>query len=344
VLAPASLQQSLRLSDLERLSFSPDPATGTQLVTLESDWLDRLGQLLGKVGMKAVYGINVAAPAPADPARLVEHTFSLQNAVYNVVSMRGAWTRYFVLLFRYTAFSDEERDGLLKLCINTANGSVLDETAAQQLLDAVLGGEERGCVLPSETELPPPWTDERLGKLVQRALPERIHLHIAPFVRGLQRRLDRDLVRVHGYYGDLRSESIKRMQKRDGQAREQLRLEAIEREYPTKVEDLRQKYYVRVEVRVSQALELIMPVHRVELMIKRRKATRKIQLDWNPLLRKLDTPACESTYTQSAARVVCDDRLHLVSLAAHAPCSNCQKSYCRACQPRVCPKCKNGSE
>lgn len=80
-----------------------------------------------------------------------------------------------------------------------------------------------------------------------------------PFVRGLQRRLDRDLARIHDYYNDLQRESVLRLQKRDGEARERLRLEAIDREYRAKVEDLRQKYSVRVDVALSQSLELIMP-------------------------------------------------------------------------------------
>ncbi|HLE62576.1 MAG TPA: hypothetical protein VI750_05545, partial [Pyrinomonadaceae bacterium] len=126
---------------------------------------------------------------------------------------------------------------------------------------------------------------------------------------------------------------------RDGEARERLRLESINREYRSKVEDLRQKYSVRVDVALSQSVELIMPVQRFELVIKRRKARRQLHLDWNPLLRRLDLPPCESSFTTDAARMVCDDRLHIVSPSAHGPCANCQKAYCRACHPRKCPKC-----
>ena len=75
------------------------------------------------------------------------------------------------------------------------------------------------------------------------------------------------------------------------------------------------------------------------MLIKRRKARRRLQLDWNPLLRKLETPPCEHTFTTDAARMVCDERLHVVSPAAHGPCPNCQKAYCRACHPLKCPKC-----
>lgn len=341
VIAPPHVQQALLISDLARFGFGSNPPPGTQAVSLESDWLERLGQLLGGRGMKARCVLGLPVLAPGDPKRVVDHTISLQNAVHDLVGVSSAWTRYFILLFRYTAFSDEERDGMVKLAVNTANGAVLDETAAQILLNAAVAEEYHQRVLPPDTELPLRWTDERLTNWIRRALPERIDLHLTPFVNGLQRRLDRDLARVYGYYNDLRHEHLLRLQKRSDQARDRLQLEAIDREYQAKREDLRQKYRVRVEVRLSQALELIMPVQRFDLIIKRRKARRQLQLDWNLVLRKLDTPPCEHTFTQEAARVVCDERLHLVSPAAHGPCANCQKPYCRACHPRKCPKCDN---
>ena len=86
-------------------------------------------------------------------------------------------------------------------------------------------------------------------------------------------------------------------------------------------------------------LILTSPVQRLELTIKRRKGERRVALDWHPLVRRLDPPPCEWSSTAEITRVVCDDALHLVSPAGHAPCAQCGKSYCRACQPRRCPKC-----
>ncbi len=340
VLAPAHVQQALRIADLERLGFGMDAPAGAQPVGLESDWLERLGQLLAQRGTSARCVVQIPAPALTRPERVVEHSVFLQNAVYDVVGVSSAWTRYFIFLFRYTAYSDEKRDGLVKLGLNTANGAVLNEAAAHGLLVAATTDEIRQpFFLTPDMELPPCWTAERLNRWITLALPERVRLHLTPFVKGLQRRLDRDLARVHGYYNGLQQESLLRLKKRNGEARDRLRLEAIEREYLAKVEDLRQKYGVRVEVTLNQTLEIIMPVRRFELLIKRRKAQRRLSLDWNPLLRKLDTPPCEHTFTEDAARLVCDDKLHLVSPAAHGPCASCQRAYCRACHPRKCPKC-----
>ncbi|MDQ3667952.1 MAG: hypothetical protein M3410_15550, partial [Acidobacteriota bacterium] len=289
VLSPTHVQQALGVSDLERLGFGSDAPAGTHLVNLESDWLERFSKLLCQRGTSARCVLRVPAPAPAAPERIVAHTLNLQNAVYDITRVSSAWTRYHILLFHYTAYSDEERDGLLKLGVNNVNGAVLEETTTQDLLNVALAQEGQASAFTPEAQLPPAWDEDRLSRWARRALPERVQAHLAPFVNGLQRRLDRDLARVRGYYGDLQTESSLRLRKRQ-LAKDRLRLEAIEREYHAKVEDLRQKYRVRVELVLNQTLELIMPVQRFELLIKRRKAKRQVLLDWNPLLRKLDTP------------------------------------------------------
>jgi len=88
-----------------------------------------------------------------------------------------------------------------------------------------------------------------------------------------------------------------------------------------------------------QALDLIVPVHRLSVLIRRRKGERLVSLDWNPLLRQLDPPPDEAGAGLERARLVCDARLHLTDPAAQGPCPACGKPFCRACHPQACPKC-----
>ena len=344
LLAPAPVAKVLQIPELARLGFAAELPANSERVGLESDWLERFGHLLGERGQTARVTLPVALPQLSNAERVVEHTVNLQNAVYRVVGVAPAWTRYLVMLFRVTAFSDEKRDGIVKLGFNLANGSVLDAMVDELLSSAIeTEGVKDATGLP--VSLPPDWTQAQLKSRVARALPERIDAHLAPFLKGMQRRLDRDLRRVHDYFNDLRTESLLRLRKHlaaaeTETARERLRLEAIAREYGAKVADLQQKYALRVDVAWSQTLEIVMPVQRVEILIRRRKGERRITLDWNPLARKLDVPPCEHSYTQSTARLACDDRLHLTSPAAQAPCAGCAKAYCRACHPLQCPKCR----
>ena len=76
--------------------------------------------------------------------------------------------------------------------------------------------------------------------------------------------------------------------------REDLRVEAIAREYRAKLDDLARRYAMRVSVEWVRTLELVMPVHRLQVRIRRRKAGGSIGLDWNPLARRLESPVCEA--------------------------------------------------
>ena len=104
-------------------------------------------------------------------------------------------------------------------------------------------------------------------------------------------------------------------------------------------DDLARQYAMRVAVEWVQTLELVMPVQRFAVQIRRRKAERVIHLDWNPLARRLETPACEFSGSAERPRLVCDDALHLVTPEGLAPCANCGRAFCRACHRERCPKC-----
>jgi hypothetical protein len=341
---PASVQHTLHAPELVRLGFGAELPPEAQRVSLESDWLDRFGQLLDERGRWLQRVVEVPLPVLSQPERIIEHGLVLQNAIYRLSRVAPAWTRYLILLLRYTAISDEKRVGMLTFGLNLANGSAVDPLV-DDLLSAALSTEDTaGTNVPADAHLPPDWPTPRLHSAVTRALPARVQAQLHLFLQGMQRRLDRDLERVHAYYTGLRQEAWQRLQRQHtDSARERLRLEAAEREYHAKVADLRQKYDLRVTTDLEQALMLTSPVQRLELTIKRRKGERRVTLDWSPLARRLEPPPCEWSYTAEITRVVCDDALHLVSPAGHAPCAQCGKNYCRACQPRRCPKCGQAS-
>jgi hypothetical protein len=118
-----------------------------------------------------------------------------------------------------------------------------------------------------------------------------------------------------------------------------MRVAAIAQEYRAKLDDLAHKYALRVTVDWVQTLDLVMPVHRLTVQIRRRKAERVIALDWNPLARQLEPPPCEASWSTERPRLVCDEALHLVAPAGLAPCAGCGRAYCRACHRQCCPKC-----
>ncbi len=337
---PGNLQQALRASEFLRLGFAAELPAGAERASLESDWLERFGRLLDERGRRLKFAASATVPPLGHVERMVEHNVVLQNAVYRLSQVEQAWTRYLIFIFRYTAISDEKRDGIIRFGFNLINGSAIDPMVDQLLAATLDEGASETVTKPSASQLPADWTAEKLKRTVRRAMPVRVRAHLGQFVNGMQRRLDRDLERVHEYFSGLREESWRKLKKQKGDAaRERLRIEAAEREYQAKVADLKQKYDLRVNVELVQTLELISQVQRVTLVIKRRKGERKLALDWNPIARQLDPPPCEWSFIAEGPRVVCDDQLHIVSPAGHEPCPQCGREYCRVCSPRRCPKC-----
>lgn len=344
-MAPAALQKALGLSEFGRLGFGAELPAGAERVGFESDWIDKLERLIGERGRALRCALNPQVPPVSSPERMLEHALTLQNAVYRLTGVVSTWTRLIIMAFHYTAISDEKREGILHLAFNLSTGSALDESV-DSLLEAIRDESLHiGTVLG--VSLPERWSRERLNEVVRRALPARIDHHLARFLAGMSRRLERDLSRLFDYYDGLRQESLVRLRKQKGEEREQvfererLKVEAITREYRAKVADLQQKYAMKIEVEWVQSLEIILPVRRFQLTVKRRKGERRIHLDWNPLTRRLEPPPCEYSYASDSVRVVCDEALHIVSVPAHSDCASCGKAYCRACHRVKCPKCGN---
>jgi len=347
VLVPPPVQRALSIPELARLGFGAELPANARRVSLDIDLLERLNGLLGEEGRQARLVLPLDNPPPSHPERMLEHALELRNAVYRLRGVAPAWTRYLILRFRYTAISDEKRDGMLDFGWNLANRATLDD-----MLPALLAGvEARAATHPPPPALPDfPWKQQQLPALLERALLPRLRRRLEGFFSGMARRQERDLQRLFAYHHDLRQEAAARLaaltareeltdKHQADQARERQRLEAIAREYQAKVNDARRKYAMKVELEWLQTLELVMPVQRFTVHIKRRKGERNILLDWNPLARQLDQAPCEYSYTWERPREVCDHALHLVSPAAHGPCPDCGKPYCRACHPTACPRC-----
>jgi len=233
---------------------------------------------------------------------------------------------------------------VLRLGVNLATGALPDAVVEQMQIAGWLAADGPGAALPAEAELPEDWQRDRLLQLVDRALRPRLDAALDPFVKVLRRRLGRDQERLYAYHNDLHRETLRRLsllaEGDAGRPREQLRQEAIRREYHAKLEDLSRQYAMRVAVEWVQTLELVTPVQRFAVQIRRRKAERVIHLDWNPLARRLESPACEFSGSAERPRLVCDDALHLVTAEGLAPCAGCGRAFCRACHRERCPRCQ----
>ncbi len=340
VLAGPELQQTLGIGEMVRLGFGPTLPERARRIGIEGDWLGRCAQLIGERGRHARRLLRPDTRKAPDAERVLEQEFVLENAVARLVGEAPAWTRYIVPSFRFTALSDEKREGLLRLPVNLTTGAMPDAMLAR--LDDLPEAAEDDAG-PEAAALPGDWPAARLAAQLRHALPWRVEAALASFLKGLRRRLDRDLDRLHGYHSDLHREAALRADVlAAGDAarlREEQRMAAIIRDYRAKLDDLGRRYALHVSAAWVQTQDIVLPVRRLTVQIRRRKAERVMVMDWNPLTRRLELPPCEATWSAERPRLICDEALHLVAPAGLSPCAECGRSYCRACHAAACPKC-----
>jgi hypothetical protein len=349
VLAPEPLRAAMGWPELVRLGFGAELPPGATAVGFEGDWLDRFGALLGDKGRWAERQFVLPGPPPRihDPARLLDHAIEFPNAVWRLQEVSAAWTRCLLLAFRYTAVSDEKREGLVWLGFNQGTGAVIDDFAPR--LRSLLAGDAEWQVPDAEVRRAagPAWDASVLEGRVKPLIKHSVRNEVEPFLRTMRRRLDRDCNRIHQYHADLHLLAQKKLATLAGSAgekaendrkRETLRIATIEREYAAKLGDLRHNYALRVSVEWVQGLELFVPVQRFLVLVKRRKGEKLMRLDWHPSVRLLEPPPSDWGLGIGRSRLVCDDQLHITDPAGQSPCPSCGRAWCRACHP-ACRRC-----
>ena len=269
VMAPPDVRAALGWPELARLGFGADPPPGLQRIGVEGEWLERFDALIADRGRYGARQIDCdPPPALTDPERLLDRVLDLPNAVWRFRSQRPAWTRFLLIAFRMTAVSDEKRENNLWIGFNVGTGAPLDGEALQRLR-ASFGDRAWRAAEPAVREAAGPgWDAATLEDRVRAALEPTAQAELAPFLRSMQRRLMRDHARLHGYHDDLRKEFLLRLAALEGaqgskaepdRQRERQRIAAIEREYQSKLGDLRHKYALRVALVWTQTLRAVRP-------------------------------------------------------------------------------------
>jgi hypothetical protein len=350
VLAPEHLRTAMGWPEFARLGFGATLPAGAMPIGLEGDWLDRFGAILGERGRVAerqlILADNVAIPS--DPGRLLGGALDLPNAIWRLQDAKPAWARCLLLAFRYTAISDEKREGLIWLGFNQGTGAVIDGdilVRLRKLLASVVdwhGPEPDTCRAADAA-----WDATALAARVQPLVEHHVRRDLESFLNAMRRRLDRDRQRIHAYHDDLRRTAQMKLaalgsapgeRAEADRKRESMRIAAVEREYAAKLDDLRHNYALRVTVDWMQGLTLFTPVLRYDVLIKRRKGERIINIDWHPTIRVIEPPPSDWGLAVGRTRLVCDDHLHLTDLSGQAPCPSCGKTWCRACHS-ACQRC-----
>ncbi|MBF0141427.1 MAG: hypothetical protein HQL74_14245 [Magnetococcales bacterium] len=152
---------------------------------------------------------------PSQPELFLESDFRLNNAVYRLQSVEETWTRCVLHTFRYSAVSDEKRDGLVQIGRNLSNGAVLDEWCDALSGAGQIDGPEE-IAEPGKMRIalergPESETEEDWRRLTKNVLPVMVRRHLQPFLTGRHCRQQQDLDQLHQHYTDLRTELLSRI-------------------------------------------------------------------------------------------------------------------------------------
>src|SRR5262249_45055746 len=154
-----------------------------------------------------------------DPQRRLNDALDLPNAVWRLLDAKPAWTRCLLLAMRFTAISDEQREGLIWLGFNQGTGAALQEGVVAGLRARLAGDSEWRVPEPDRRQAAAAAFEaasisERLRWLIE----EQVQRDLEPFLRAMRRRLERDRDRVYAYHDTLRQSAQAKLQALSGAA------------------------------------------------------------------------------------------------------------------------------
>ncbi|HEV8724543.1 MAG TPA: hypothetical protein VGW77_28320 [Candidatus Binatia bacterium] len=334
VLLPAEVARILDIPEHANLSFLGERHEGIS-VSYDSEILKKMAGLMGDRGKFATVGLGPSSVRLEKLEDRLSDKLIFYNAVFQVDRKEEKPISYLLGYSKYSARSDDRQEGIVGCLVNELNLSVQKTTS--DILDLV-PNETAEPIGQAERE-----SSERVLKAFWQAQLKIVKETLSDFLISMERRMNRDIRRVHDYYQTLiyehRQALAKKLADRDENERGKSKIEAIERELKGKVQDLIGKFSIDLLLEPISfvRIETMSPIF--WLSVKRRKDARQFPLTYNPIVKSLDPLPCEACFYPGKGYYVCDDRLHILCRECFAPCARCDKIYCSACHPKGCPKC-----
>ncbi len=334
VLLPAEIAGVLDIPEHANLSFLGDRQEAI-FVSYDSEILKKMAGLLGERGKF----VTASLAPPAVKLEKLEDRLSdklvFHNAVFQMERKEECSVSYLLGYSKYSAISDDRQEGIVGCMINELNFSAQKVTL--ETLD-LIAYEPNASAQRAESDV-----SEKILKALWQAQLKIVQEALSDFLVSMERRMNRDIRRVHDYYRTLihehRQALLKKLAGQEEVERTESKIAAVERELIGKVQDLIGKFNIDLQLEPISfiRIETMSPIF--WLSVKRRKEARQFPLAYNPVLKSLDPLPCEACFYPRKGYYVCDDRLHILCRECFSPCARCGRIYCHACHPTGCPKC-----
>ena len=288
--------------------------------------------------------INNARPEKSGFYAAIEKTFSLPNAKIFPIPAAKEQARlhhYARFNFKVSLIADEKRELILPLWMDLQNGYPVQGADIERF--GILDPDNSYVQTPPA---PVSWSEGHpLSPNILAALLERARQSVAgelgETLSHLQKRLARflelDRARLTDYYADLLKDAERRLHKSDEERRPALesKIAAIVAERESKLADVEQKYHLRVQLELVSLAVIALPKLDLTVEIRKRAATIKRIVSWNPLLHIVDPLACDVCNHAGTALHLCDNG-HLAHADCLAPqCVECKRAFCKKCAHEV---------
>lgn len=285
VLLPPRLAQSLELP--EETIFGE----GHVPLSLGSPVLDRMVHA-ATASPPVVFGqITTEYLKKEGFAQILARDFSFPNSRVSLGQTANTRTTYLVLYAHYTALSDERKEGQVQVAVQEKTGAVVEGFADNWVWFQ--------CAFFGPDNVPEHFSKD-IERAVQAGLVRAKTLALQDlndFIESMHRRLRRDVRHTREYYRALEKEmsaGLKHPTLGEAQKAERLaKIHALPEEAARKIEDLQRKYEIRLTVRPSGAIRLLVGVVQVMVTVQHRQWQRTVSLFWNPVTRALDPMVCE---------------------------------------------------
>lgn len=326
VLLPKNLSEKLDVEEYISMAKNPEEVKtfeGENLypIQFQTPLLDKVISMAGSKPpfLQAALKFNYIKTQGFD--YLIKEQFEFLRSKIIVSGTGEIKTRYILLISRFLAQSDEQKEGLLDLSFNIDTGAL-----APGMLQMLYNAEKQ-----FQTKTIQGYTKEeitRIHELVSRYGPDAVEEAISKFVKSMNRRFKRDSLSLDQYYHALEKEmqeSLSRTGISDKLIQEREEKNAmLPEELSVKKKDLLNKYSIKVSFTPVAALAVTTPCVKVFITLISGRQKKKISMIYNPVTKQMDPMVCQSCGMSTFSLGLCGN--------LHLNCSTCLGKGCKCCQ------------
>jgi hypothetical protein len=251
--------------------------------------------------------------------RLIREQFHLHDMSGRVQSSAKVKTEYLVLSCRYTAQSDEQKEGLINLTFNYETGALISPMA-DMLSPADKSFRSESKIIRDQRQI------KKILTQVQTRSKEIIMEEIASFRESMIRRFKRDSAHLEAYFEAMEKEmksSLERQGLSDDLIRDRKeKIASLPHELERKKDDLLKKYSIKIRIVPCAMLFIRTPAVKILCSLSKPGKNRHFSFIYNPVGKSIDPLVCEGCGKSITDLYSCHD-FHLLCQECGKKCPVC---------------------